>query len=168
MSKNIIDIFIGRYDPRPEGDVSHPGPSELTAMQDQLAALVEKLPLQNLDEEQRKDMAGKRFPEQIDLMYECANGLRRCPEIAAVLGAKAEDFETVARQDMSMGGFIKAMQAIQSGADTGLLILASDGDKLCGDVAQQVRALVHGDIAGADDGQRKALDFAFSEAATAR
>lgn len=163
ITNDAIARFLSRYEKPAAPDIStrHPPLAEMVGHRDALSAIIDPLPLPDLTTEERDDMAGKRSPELQDLIFECAAGLRSCPEIAEEVGIKPAEVEIAAHQDMSVGGLIRAMQSILEGADTALLIAAGEADTLC-EKAQEIFLALLGDPA-LPRPQHNALRYACAE-----
>lgn len=169
MDKDIYDQFLARFENQPEDAavrIAHEDPAALLALQDELAQGVDPLAMPQMNEEQRDGMAGKRIPETQDLLFECADGIRQCPEIGREVGAGPEVFENTARQDMSIGGFIKGLQAVRAGAEAGLLHAAGEGDELCDAADRRLESALGQE--GLDRGAQNALKWSFAEAIRVR
>lgn len=96
----------------------------------QLEAALRELPEPALTDDEIAILRGGRFPEQQDLMYQIAVGLRACQRAGIDLGVDVlpERLEEIAELDMSIGGVLKAVEVIDRGAQTGILLCARDAD----------------------------------------
>lgn len=167
MTKDSIDTFLSRYE-QPDPDAADPAIhmsiKDAEALQDELAAIVDPLPLHDMDPAQRDASAGKRFPEIQEVMLETAAALRRCPEILADLDPplSPEALETAARQDMSIGGFIRALSSLAENADTGLLLAVGEAAGLADSTADTLKSTIND--TSIDPDRRRALGFLFADA----
>jgi hypothetical protein len=163
---NIIDRFLAEYGKVAKKALQAVRAPETTVeealdLQLRLSDLLDPLDLPDLDEEMRRLLAGKRIATVQDLSMECAEGLRLCPEFAATFEAPPEAFELAAYQDMSLGGFIKALQVIARGADTALLTCVGQAEEECAGLQQQMTARLQDP--GTPREEQKLIAFAFAE-----
>jgi hypothetical protein len=166
---DLISRFFARYEAVAEEDapVAHPTSTQVRQLIQDLIETVDPLPLPQMDQEQRDDMAGKRFPDLQKLMFDCAGGLRMSLEIAGKLNTAPEVFETVARQDMEIGGFIKGLQGLNEAADNAFLAAAGEANAICENTDQLV--LAHSSGSGPlPPAQQMALQSLFAEPARVR
>lgn len=169
MEMDLITSFFARYESvmDEEAPVTHPTSAQAQQITHDLIEIIDPLPLPEMTQEQRDDMAGKRFPDLQKLMFDCASGLRLSLEIASKIDAPPEAFETIARQDMEIGGFIKALQGLHEAADTALLAAAGEANQICESTDQLV--LAHGSGAGPlDPASQVVLQNLFAEPARVR
>jgi hypothetical protein len=169
MEMDLISSFFARHESAmdEEAPVAHPTAAQAQQLTHDLIEIIDPLPLPQMSQEQRDDMAGKRFPDLQKLMFDCASGLRLSLEIAAKIDAPPETFEALARQDMEIGGFIKALQGLHEAADTTLLAAAGEANELCDTTDQLV--LAHGSGAGPlDPASQVVLQNLFAEPARVR
>jgi hypothetical protein len=153
---DVLDQFLARYhQARPRVP---PAPDEeLEALLDLhlgLGEILDGLPLPGLEEEQRQELRGLRCPAAVDLLFECAEGLRAIGEPARHIGLPPGILERTARQDLAVGGVIKGLYVIARQAELGLLLCAGEGDGTCARLTEQAELLAR---AGGPDGRRLLL-----------
>lgn len=160
---DFFDEYINPLIDQPEQRLDDVTDDKVAQGRVQFEGVMNQIPAPDLAESQAAKLRGARFPEQQDLMYQIAAGLRACKAKGIDLGLNVtpEQIETIAAQDMSVGGVLKAIEVIGRGADTGILLCAREADVALTSTFDALRAMSADPTVS--DADKAAVSFAFAE-----
>jgi hypothetical protein len=139
QSEDILTRFLReRLDLRPAAEPRLPTLEEAQAAYE---ILVENSSdLVALDEATRARLRSRQNEMAPELLDDCADGLRRFPELSEALGLDPRSLLHMAGQGTAIGGVVKANERCYEAAATVSLLLAEEAEKAMDEVEDALRA----------------------------